>query len=503
MVTMADYGMDTGLGGAYYPDYEAGVGGSDRLSLYDSVFKALQATGGLPRAGTGINAAEVEDLSGTLASAEIKEKTLHFWKRVPKKPAKSLNAEWVRIDDYGDEGENGFIGGTDAGFVGDPRFSRGNKLIKYLAVKGQVDLPTQLVELVGFGGRGVNAMNTSQTARMRHLLRLIERNLFHADSRVSDLEFDGMFAQIDAEADEDNQCRYDLQGGFLDRYVLIHMSQNAANNNADISDFYLPNEAYLDLQQSLFPQIRTGDNIPDAAVGANFERLLIMSLGGNPDYCQIRRTQMLTNGVKGALPLKVPTRAGRNAPTKPEAVSGTNVTITATNYQPGLTAGTYYYSVTAVGKGGRSLATSITSAVTAAEGEGARLTITGSDEDILFYEVYRNEAGTSGLLEKNRKYMCRVKRVGASTTFTDDGYFLPNTMHMGAFSFDDDEVYVKQLLPPVKRQLPQELMANSFGILVFLALVNEVPTHNIHVVNIGKRLQSGVPAVGEAVTGSA
>jgi hypothetical protein len=503
MVTMEDYG-GAGMGGNFYGNYDGpGIGGADRLSLYDSVFKALSATGGKPQAGPGINAAEVEELSGTLASAEIKEKSLHFWKRVPKRAAKTLNQEWVRLDDYGDEGETGFIGGSDAGFSSDPRFSRGSKIIKYLAVKGQVDYPTQLVELIGMGGRGVNAMNTAQTARMRQLLRLAERNMFHANSDVCDLEFDGAFAQIDAVADADNMCRVDLQGKFLDRYVLIHMSQIAANNNCDISDFYLPNEAYLDLQQSLFPQIRTGDNIPDAAVGANFERLLMMTLGGNPDHAQIKRTQMLTNGVKGALPLKVPTRAGRNAPDKPDTVSGTNVSITTTAYQPGLTAGTYYYSVTANGKGGRSMATQISAGVTVSATEGVKLTIVGDDEDILFYEVFRNEVGTSGVSESNRKYMCRVKRTGPTTYFTDDGYFVPNTMHMGVFSFDDDEIYVKQLLPPVKRQLPQDLMANSFGILMFLALIMEVAEHNLHVVNIGKRLQSGIASVGGAVSGAA
>lgn len=501
---MDTFQFDAGLNGSYYGDYDApGIGGANRVALYDTIIKALQATGGQPRSGPGINAAEVEDLSSTLASAEIKEKSLHFWRRVPKKKSISLDAQWVRIDDFGDEGETGFIGGTDAGFESDPRFTRGTKLIKYMAVKGQVDLPTQMVELVGFSGRGVNAMMTAQTSRMRHLLRLIERALFHSNSNVSDLEFDGAFAQIDAVADEDNQCRYDLQGGFLDRYALIHMSQIAANNNSDLTDFYLPNEAYLDLQTSLFPQIRTGDNIPDAAVGANFERLLMMSLGGNPDYAKIRRTQMLTNGVKGALPLRVPSRAGRNAPAKPDSVTGTNVSITATNYQPGKPAGTYYYSVTSVGKGGRSLATSISAGVTCAAGEGAKLTITCADEDCLFFEIFVNEDGKSGVLEANRRYLCRVARTGMTTLFTDDAYYRANTMHMAALSFEDDEVYVKQLTAPVRRALPQDLQANSFGILVYLCLILEVPTHNIHVANIGKRLQAGLPSVGNAVAKSA
>jgi len=502
MITMADYALDSGLNGNYYPDYAAGVGDMDRLTLYDQVFKALQATGGLPRSGPGINAAEVEDLSGTLASAEIKERSLHFWKRVPKKPARSLNSEWVRIDDYGDNGETGFIGGTDAGFTGDPQFFRGNKLIKYLAVKGQVDLPTQLVELVGFGGRGVNAMNTNQTSRMRHLLRLVERNLFHAHSGVDSLEFDGVFQQIDAVATEDNQCRYDLQGSYLDRYVLIQMSQIVANNNADPTDIYLPNESYLDLQQSLFPQIRTGDNIPDAAVGANFERLLIMLLGGDPDYVKIRRTQMLTNGVKGAIPLRVPSRAGQNAPAKPDAVSGAVVTVTQTNYQPGLPSWTYYYSVCSVGKGGRSLATDIAQSQAPGAGSGVRLQITGNDESIRYYEIYRNESNVSGVQQKNRKYLCRVARTGMNTFFVDDGYFRPNTTQIFVASFLDDEIYVKQLLPPVKRALPQELMANSFGILLFCNLIMEVPMHNIHLTNVGKRLQSGVPSLGGVVAGA-
>lgn len=505
MITFEDYGIqgDAGLNGQFYPNFDAGVGGADRLSLYDSVYKAMTATGGLPRSGTGINAAEVEDLSGTLASAEIKEKVLHFWKRITKKPAKSLNAEWVRIDDYGDEGESGFIGATDAGFVGDPRFARGNKLIKYMAVKGQVDLPTQLVELIGFGGRGVNAMNTNQTARMRHLLKLVERGLFHSNGSVSDLEFDGAFAQIDAASDSDNGCTYDLQGETLDRRSLLNMSRLAANNNCDLTDIYLPNDGYLDLQLSLFPQIRTGDNIPDAAVGANFERLLIMTLGGDPDYVKIRRTQMLTNGVKGALPQKVPTRAGRNAPDKPDSVTGTNASFTTTSAQPGLAAGTWYYSVTSVGKGGRSLARAITSAATTSANEKVRLTITGNDEDVEYYEIFRNPEGVSGVSESNRVYLGRVARSGVTTLFDDTGYFIPDTYHVGLFSFVDDEVYVKQLLPPVKRALPQELMANSFGILLFLALIMEVPTHNIHLKNVGKRLRSGLAVEGDLISGAA
>jgi len=53
----------------------------------------------------------------------------------------------------------------------------------------------------------------------------------------------------------------------------------------------------------------------------------------------------------------------------------------------------------------------------------------------------------------------------------------------------------KQLLPVVKRPLPQDLMSNSYGILMFGTPLFKVPLHNLHVVNVGSLSQAGITSM--------
>lgn len=482
-------------GGGYYADQIGAAGPLADLDTFAQVHKAISATGELPRTGPGINALGVEEVQGTLASAEYREKMIKAWKRIPKSAAKSLIPEFARLDDLGDDGARGFMGPTDAGFVTDPRFHRGSNIIRYMGAIGYVDLPTQMIEAIGFGGKGVNVMNTARTLKMMELLRNIERNLFYGAFRLDGVSWNGFIEQIDSAADEDNSIRLDLQGAALDRYVLSYISQIAANNNADLSDVYVPNEGLLDLQQSLFPNVRTGDNIPDAAVGINFKRLLVESIGGDPEYVDIVRQQFLTRGVKGGLPRRVTSRAARNAPSRASSVTGAAGAWTATNYQPGLRAGTYYYDVQAFGAGGRTLPTTITAAVTCTAGQAITLSITCDDETVQGFEIFRNKAGESGAIQKNRYYMDQVARTGFITTYVDNGYAIPDTYDVVALDYNADEIYFKQLMPILSRVLPPDLMGNRFALLCFGTPVFEVPTHNLHLANCGRRIQAGVASL--------
>ena len=58
-----------------------------------------------------------------------------------------------------------------------------------------------------------------------------------------------------------------------------------------------------------------------------------------------------------------------------------------------------------------------------------------------------------------------------------------------------DEIVFKQLLPVVKRPLPQDLMSNSYGILMFGTPLFKVPLHNLHVVNVGSLSQAGITSM--------
>jgi hypothetical protein len=479
----------------YFPDGYPDALGIDGNAIYEEVRKALEVSGALPRTGPGVNALGVEDLSGTLKSAEIREKQLNLWKSLPKDKAYGMVAEGSRLDDLGDYGATGFIGGNDAGITTDPAFKRWTREIKYMAVKGQVTLPAQLITAVGFNGKGVNIMETSETLKMLELLRHVERNLWYGNSALDASQWDGLFKQIDAEATVNNRVRLDMRGGIPDKDMLEQLAQIASNNNSDLTDIFGPNEWLRDLRQSLFPEQRLGENYREGSVGAAFNRFLIEALGGDPETMNIKRNHMLTRGVKGGIPRIVPTDASPNAPTAPNSVTGSAGAWTKTLYQPGLVADTYYYSVTAVGKGGRTLSTSVAAGIAATAGQAITLSITDTDPNVQFYEIFRNQAGVDGSVVNNRYFMDRVGRSGNVTTYVDNGYALPDCYDAAALSIGFEEIMFKQLLPVVKRPLPQDLMANSYGILLFGTPVVVVPTHNVHIANIGKRTQAGVGSV--------
>lgn len=487
-------GADAYFPGGFSPAGIPDVTGIDGQQIYEEVVKAITSDATLPRAA-GPSAARlgVEFLDATLRYAETQERQLWAWKDIKKVPTGSLAVEWSRVNHLGGYGTDGFIGATDAGIVTDPNFSRGVKEVKYLAVKGQVALVAQLQRSVGFNGIGQNIMATAEMLKTRELLRHAETMLFFADSTISSLHFDGWFKQISDAATEQNEIAIDMEGNPLNKDVLEVMTDIMANNHADPNRVYVPNVGLSDLKRSLFPQVRMGENVRDGEIGSRFIEFLIDALNGDPEYMKIRRTHMLTPGVNGGLPRFIPTVVGDSAPAAPAAVAGVAGAHVATSSRPGLRAGTYVYTVCAVSRGGYSLGTT-SGAVAPTAGQRVTLSITHPDQNVLYFYVFRNKTGEDGTVQANRKYLCRVARTGAVSTFVDDRFWEPDTYQAGVFQ-QDDESYVAQYLPLTKRPLPQDLMANAFGLLLFVTPIMTVPTHNIWLKNCGRLARTGKGSV--------
>ena len=307
--------------------------------------------------------------------------------------------------------------------------------------------------------------------------------------------WDGFFKQIDDGADMQNSIRLDMQGAPADKNLLEYVAQIATNNSTEFTDLYFPNEGIRDLRQSLFPEQRLNENARDGSVGAAFDRFLVEALNGNPRYMQIRRNQMLTLGVKGGIPRNIPPNTSVNGPSSSGAtVTGAGAANVALPYRPGLPAGTYYYTAVPVGKGG--WGAPVTSAgIAATIGQKINLTISFADATIEYFLLFRNPADQQTSATSAQKFMAMVNRSGGSTTYTDDGYAVPNTYHICGLTMTSDEIVFKQLLPVVKRPLPQDLMSNSYGILMFGTPLFKVPLHNLHVVNVGSLSQAGITSM--------
>lgn len=462
------------------------------------LLKALQMTGILPHAGPGADALGVEDVSATMASAEYLEEELIFWKRLRKVPAKSLTVEATRLNAYRSGFQTGFISANDAGFVGDPNFTRLFATIRYMAEKYETDLPTQLVEAIGPDGRGVNVQATNRMAAMGRLLQNIERNTVFGDTRLDNVQWKGVLQWIDEAATTQNRIRLDLQGGFLNRYVLAYMSQIASDNHANPTEFFVPNEGYLDLQLSFFPEMRSTQGVTQAAFGNDFDRLVVLSLGGNPARMGITRMAMLTYGISGGMPRRPFGVAAQNPPTAPTSVAVAAENFTATTGHQGVKGGTYVYRVAALGKGGNTL-TVASATVSPTAGQRVRVTITDPDENVLSYMVFRNKPGEDGTVSDNCYFLGQVGRPagGVAVDFLDDGFALPDCYHALQVTMNPQRFYMRQLLPVLERKLPPALMTNQAGLLYFGTPFLEEPMKNIHLCNIGKQPQLAIAGLGD------
>ncbi len=483
-VTAADY--PTMFGG------EGTVPGLDGNRLFNEIRKAMEATGAVPRGGPGANALELEDALPQLKSAEFRrKKQLNLWPAIPKRKAYGLTAEGARTEDLGDFGAPGFIGGNDSGTVTDATYTRWFREIKFLAVLAEITLPTTLIRTLGYNGTGVNAEQTLESNKMDELLRHVERQMWFGDSDLHSEQWDGLKKQIGEGATTSNGIRLDLRGAPPDKDLIENLSYIAHVNSTDLNHLYFPHECLRDLRQSLYDEQRAPEGYR-GLIGADFDRFFLESLGGDPGSISLRRNHMLTPGVKGGIPRFEPATAPASAPNAPSAVSGAAAAHTASDFRPGLAAGTYSYGVAAIGKGGRTLATEIAATVTPTAGQKITLTIVSTDSNVLYYEVYRNPAGTSATVDANRRFVARAPRTGSSTTWDDDGFAVPDTSEAAALYIGEDEVMFNQLLPVVKRRLPIALMAERYAYLIFGTPIVQVPTHNIWITNIGRRIQAGV-----------
>lgn len=486
----ADLGF--GFGGS------ASVGGLALFNLLMSdpeVVKSLQATGTLPKVGPGIDAAGVEDLTSVMALAEVREEQLYLWREIPKVGAHDLVIQGTRMDrTHGNYYARGFIGTNSSGNVSDPRLARYTQEIKFMAVKGQVTLPTQFARYVTQTGiKDNSAMQIAEDAAMLTLLKLQEWAIPFADASVDASEYNGIYAQIAPQADADNGILWDLRGLPPDKDFLEALSERASINSASPTHFHIPAPVRRDLRQSLFPQF-ISEEAYRGAVGVRFDQYMVETLAGGESMLKIRRNQMMTLGVKDGMPRYVPTLVSPNAPSAVSAVGGAFAAHTATDDAPGVAAGTYYYSVVAVGEGGAAAATASGGIVNGTAGFKAQLTITCTDPDVSCFMVFRNPEGVSGVSASNRQFMCRVARTGNVTAWEDTGYWLPGCSQAAYLSQRPDELRWRQLMPIMKRPLPQGLMDNTFGILHFGTVELPAPTHHIWIKNIGERVQSGVRA---------
>jgi hypothetical protein len=463
-----------------WKDYEGVEGfGVASMNEVDQLNKALTAgqsinPPGSVTAGDGF-ALRVESLEDTLKNVTYKMEHIRLWKAIPKKPAYNTVEEFNQIQSYGDNEFSGWIAEGDLPNEDDSKFERKFSVVKFLGTTRKVTHVMSLVQPAHGDNVALETVNGTM-----HLLKILEKALFEADSSLSALQFDGYKKLITDNAPATNVI--DLRGQPLSEDIVTDacLTMFDAPNYGIPTHFHLNPKVKADFVKAFFPKERHATDTKNMSyVGLDvkgftspagdvmFEPNVFISDGGAP-----------------------PAAAVGPAATRPDTPSistGATTPVEATAQFGADDAGDYFYKVVAVNQYGHSVAVAVdASAIAIAAGDKMTFGVTpGGSTTVDYYALYRSKKG--GAVGNQRLIMRVANGAGAGEqTINDLNAYLPYTYSGYIFQQNLENMSFKQLAPMVKIPLATIDTKIRWMQLLYGVPVLYTPGKNILFTNIGR-----------------
>lgn len=467
MLSLQDFGQHNGFYGGLSPD-DARILRRALAMTYDTA----------PSGGTAGDASPLrpQSLDGTMRVLQQTMKHLVMGRMLPKKKGNGPVEEWNQLTSYGTQLE-GFVADGSLPEIVDTTFARIYGQTKLMGVTGQVTFLTQLTKTVHSP-----ALAIETSAKTMLLLSMMENAVFHGNSDLDSLQWDGIEKQV---VDNASSNVLDARGARLS----ADYAADAANRIGLAPNWGIGTHVFMsprvkrDLIKDVIPNGRWmmdngGNNV---RIGAD-----ITGIDTNFGTMQIVPVPFLTDGVTqngGAAP-SAAAGSSSTRPGTPTNSTGATTPVNANSEFAAADAGAYTYSVVAVNKYGKSAPLSIGS-VTAAAGDDIRFGITpAAGPATSYYEIYRSKVGAS----TGTKYL--IDRVaadagGGETTFVDLNSNLPNTYKAYFMQFDPSVLQMIQLLPLARVPLGRIDLSDKFVLLSLGQIAVYAPTKIVIVKNIG------------------
>lgn len=448
-------------------DYETAAGSDFGVATQESVDelnKALKVGQSINAPGTTVAgdgfALRVESLEATLKVTTYRMEHIRFWKLLPKMGANNTVEEYNEISSYGQNPDAGWVDEGDLPEEDDSSYTRRYAIVKYLGTTRRVSHQATLIK----PAHGPVIARETVNGTM-HLLRILERALFRADSNLSPLQFDGLEAQILARSPASNII--DLRGKPLSEDVLTDSAliiQDAPNYGTP-THLLLNPKTKADLVKQFFPKERYDllGKPSNGLVGLDIKGFV--SPAGDVEFVP----DVFIDD--GGAPTATALGDAAKRPSTP------TLSTSATTPTDGLSqfgtddAGDYFYRVQAVNRYGRSAVLNIgAGAITVDAGEKTTFGLTAGSVVPDWYEVFRTKkggaAGTSRLI-------LRVKNAaGAGEQIINDyNAILPYCTSAYLLQLNMECMSFKQLAPMVK--IPLATIDSSIR---WMQLLYGVPT---------------------------
>ena len=429
-----------------------------------------------------------QQLQQTLSIATSSMADLKLWPMLAKTPAMNTVVEYNRVLKHGAE-LSPFIaeGGTAA--LNRSQYEKVAVQIRYLAEKREVSDVASFVNLVG---PSPDAIAEETRRGTEALLRRVEKELFHGDSDLNNLAWDGVIKQI-----KEGGNVADLRGAAP---TAVYLSEILGALYS--APFYGMISSIL-----VTPRVLS-ELIKQTVHSGRHDQIQV-----NGQSLTFGASELSITGPYG--PVKVIAcpfleRHDRIAPAagSSSVFEGTVVTPTI-SVQPtspvdaaskfvAADAGTYYYRVVPVGDDGVGVPVD-TNAVIVAAGDKVSFTIAQADslQTVKFYKIYRSAkdaANADGAL-----LVGEAKNDGANTVFEDFNANIPGSSEIVFINNAPDYMEYFQMLSLIRRPLAQVRTTHPFLLMMFGAPAVKLPSKMFVVSNAGSNASSGLSSISDSI----
>lgn len=395
-----------------------------------------------PGSLTGGSALAVEDLDRTLKLVTFGLEHLKLWKDIIKERVTQTVHEYNVQNSYGQEVSPFFnMGGTPQ--ETDANYNREFIQVKYLGTQGQVQHNLTLIQAAH--GPVIAREVKNKTVE---LLARNERSMFHANSAINSLEYDGIDAQIRAKA-EDSQYQSTAFAGYngvgvddviidfrgvFDDVAAERLALANVNNFGMAMDMYLGTDIHSVFSREYYLKQR---NLPGETLSSGNR---VKEHTGSLDY---RFKPSLFNRPRIA-----PLASSVSASAAP-VITASSVASDATSKFASADAGTYGYVASLVYADGETIQSNEEDQAVAA-GQAVSLTMTYSGFP-LYANIFRSAKGVTG---SNWQFIGRVAIAASGTpVVADRNFVLPGAAKAYLLMHDVDALCWKQLGSMIKYDL--------------------------------------------------
>jgi len=466
-----------------FSDYD-GIEGYGSVQQQEVVDLNKALTAGQDIAAPTVAAGEgfplrVESLENTLKTVTFTAKEIVFWKAIPKIPAYNTVEEHNQISNYGSNEDSGFIPEGALPESDDSTYARKYAVVKFLGTTRSV---THVMSLVRPAHGNVIANETVNGTL--HLLRILEKALYYADSSLSAVQFDGFNKLITDNADSDHVL--DLRGAPLTEDILSDAVATVRTSYGFPTHLHLNHKTKSELTKTFFPKERHNTFTDNSGIIGNN----ITGFTSESGIVQFVSNTFLTGNTASYNSAAI--GDATKIPGTPTISTSLAASGTAAPLWTADDAGSYYWTVVACNRYGRSapvdaneaggaFAVATTQTVTF----GVTPSTTGGAGATEWYEIYRTKKGGADGTEKLIQRIVNSNTT-SEQTITDLNASLPDTTNAFLLQQNIDSLSFKQLAPMVKIPLATIATAVRWCQVLYGVPVLYAPNKNFLFKNVGK-----------------